>query len=400
MAHGRLRPAYLFGMLVVLGAGFFLFGIVFGKPVTVVRPVEGPLVETVVATGRVITPARIAVGSVFTGTVVRVLAEEGDRLRAGQPLAMLDDAERRAAVDQAVKTLQEADARLEQLERVGRPVAEQTLAQAEAALDLAVKEFERTRRLVEAGFYNQAQLDLARRNLDNARAGREAAAAQARSNQPDGADTRLALARQAQARAALDLARARLADTVLRAPVDAILLRKAVEPGDVVTQGKVLFELAAAGETQVELQIDEKNLARLRLGQTAQVAADAYPDRPFPAELFFIAPGVDAQKGSVAVKLRVAQVPDFVKPDMTVSAEIQVGRRERTLILPTQVVRDAAGAQPWVLVVEGGRAERRPVKLGLRGTERVEVIEGIDPKAAVIPPGTGIRPGQRVRIAD
>ncbi|NWG75578.1 MAG: efflux RND transporter periplasmic adaptor subunit, partial [Rubrivivax sp.] len=203
-----------------------------------------------------------------------------------------------------------------------------------------------------------------------------------------------------QARAALDLARARLADTVVRAPTEGIVLRKAVEPGDVVTQGKVLFELAAAGETQIELQIDEKNLGRLRLGQTAQVAADAYPDRPFPAELFFIAPGVDAQKGSVEVKLRVARAPEFIKPDMTVSAEIEVGRRERALTLPSQAVRDVAGAQPWVLVAEAGRAVRRPVKLGLRGTGRLEVVEGLKSGAAVIPATADIRAGQRVRVVE
>ncbi len=395
-----LRPAYLLSALVVLGVAVGLLRVLAGEPVTVVPVREGPLLETVVATGRVITPARIGVGPVFTATVTRVQVEEGDRVRAGQPLATLDAGERRAALDQAVKALQEADARVEQLERVGRPVADQALVQAEAALELASKEFERTRRLVEAGFYNQAQLDLARRNLDNARAGREAAAAQARSNQAGGADSRLALARQAQARAALDLARARLNDTVLRAPVDGVLLRKAVEPGDVVTQGKVLFELAAAGETQIELLIDEKNLGRLRPGQRAQVVADAYPGQPFPAELFFIAPAVDAQKGSVEVKLRVSRVPDFVKPDMTVSAEIEVGRRARALILPSAAVHDVAGAQPWVLVAEAGRAVRRPVQLGLRGTGQVEVVQGLSAGAPVIPPASGIRPGQRVRIVE
>ncbi|TCS68554.1 HlyD family secretion protein [Sulfuritortus calidifontis] len=396
----RLRPAYLLGALAVLAAAGFLFGAVAGKPVTVAIAREGPLIETVVATGRVITPARIALGPVFTATVSQVQVAEGDRVQAGQPLATLDAAERRAALEQAAKALQEADARIEQLERVGRPVADQALIQAEAALDLASKEFERTRRLVEAGFYNQAQLDIARRNLDNARAGREAAAAQAHSNQPNGADTRLARARQAQARAALDLARARLNDTVLRAPVEALVLRKMVEPGDVVTQGKVLFELAAAGETQIELQIDEKNLGRLRPGQMAQVVADAYPGQPFPAELFFIAPAVDAQKGSVQVKLRVTRVPAFLKPDMTVSAEIEVGRRERALILPSQAVRDAAGAQPWVLVAEAGRAVRRPVRLGLRGTGQVEVAEGLPAGAAVILPVSGVHAGQRVRLVE
>lgn len=383
-------------LLVMLGAALAPW--LLGRQVRTVAVTSGPLVETVISTGRVITPARIALGAVMAGTAARVMVEEGEGVRAGQPLVVLDDTERRAALEQAAQAVREAEARLEQLQRVGRPVAEQALAQAEANLGLAAAEYERAQRLFREGFYNQARLDEARRTLDNARAAREAAEAQARSNRPDGADARLALARLAQARASLEVARARLADTVIRAPVDGVILRKRVEAGDVVTAGRTLLEMAAAGETQVELQIDEKNLGRLGLGQRASVLADAYPGKPFPAEVFFIAPGVDPEKGAVQVKLRVTRVPQFLKPDMTVSAEIEVGRKEQALTLPSQVVRDASTG-PWVLVAEEGRALRRQVRLGLRGTGRVEVIGGLAAGERVIPPESGISEGQRVRVA-
>jgi HlyD family secretion protein len=108
---------------------------------------------------------------------------------------------------------------------------------------------------------------------------------------------------------------------------------------------------------------------------------------------------VDARKGSVEVKLRVPEPPDFLKPDMTVSAEIEVGRRAVALVLPSEVVRDA-GSRPWVLVADDGRAVRRPVRLGLRGTGRVEVVEGLAAGDRVIPPAAPVRAGQRVRVAE
>jgi HlyD family secretion protein len=393
------RPRHLLVLLLLLPLGIVLGRLAAGEKVRTVGVVRAPLVETVISTGRVITPARVALGAVMAGTAARVAVEEGDRVRAGQVLVVLDDVQQRAALAQAEQGVLEADARLDQLERVGRPVADQVLRQASANLELAAAEHERARRLFAEGFYNQSRLDEARRALDNARSAREAAEAQARANRPDGADVRLARVRQARARAALELARARLADTRVRAPSDGQVLRKLVEPGDVVTAGRVLLEMAAAGETQVLLQIDEKNLGRLRIGQRASVLADAYPERPFQAGLFFIAPGVDARKGSVEVKLRVPEPPDFLKPDMTVSAEIEVGRRDAALVLPSEVLRDAGG-RPWVLVADDGRAVRRPVRLGLRGTGRVEVVEGLAAGDRVIPPEAPARAGQRVRVAE
>ncbi len=397
----RIRPRYLFLTLIVLLAlGFVLRNQLIGKSIEAVEAVRQPLTETVISSGRIITPDRIDLGAELVGSVAMVAVEEGDRVSAGQILARLDDSEQRALLEQAGQGVNEAEARIEQLAQVGRPVADQGLIQADANLKLANSEFERTRQLVEAGFYNQSRLDESRRALDAARAAREAAQAQALGSRADGVETRLAVARRAQSRAGLALAQARLDNTVIRAPAAGIVVRKLVEAGDVVTQGKKLFELAVDGEIQVVLQIDEKNLGRLALGQSAQVVADAYPGRPFPAEIFHIASAVDAQKGSVEVKLRVTQVPTFIKPDMTVSTEIRVGHQPDAISLTSSAVRDAAGPQPWLLVVENGRAVRRPVKLGLVGSGVLEVREGLRPGEPVIPPASPVREGQKVRVVD
>ena len=123
-----------------------------------------------------------------------------------------------------------------------------------------------------------------------------------------------------------------------------------------------------------------------------------FPGQRFAAELVYINPGVDAQRGAVEVKLKVANPPAFLRQDMTVSVDIEVARRAGTVVVPTETVRDATGPQPWVLAVRGWRAQRQPVRLGLRGDNRIEVLEGVEPGDELIPASNGlVKAGQRVR---
>jgi HlyD family secretion protein len=393
-----LRPGVILPLVLLLAAGALLGArMLNGKRVETLATDRGELMQTVVSTGRVISPAKVEIGSVVLGTVAKIEAREGEAVKRDQVLLRLVDAEQRAALAQAQASLAEAEARVAQIEKLSGPVAVQNLRQAEANLDLAEEEYRRTRRLFEQKFFSQATLDRAERDLSNARAAVESARAQAVTTQPKGADFALALTRREQAKAAVGVARAKLDYTVVRAPADALILRRLVEPGDVVQQGKLLYELAAGGETQVVLNVDEKNLGLLALGQKAEVVADAYPGKPFSAEVFYIAPGVDPQRGTVEVKLRVPDPPPFVRSDMTVSAEIVAGRKPDAVIVDTEAIRDAASKAPWVLVARDGRAVRQPVQLGLRGTGRSEIVSGLAPGEAVVPPTeSSVREGDRV----
>jgi HlyD family secretion protein len=107
---------------------------------------------------------------------------------------------------------------------------------------------------------------------------------------------------------------------------------------------------------------------------------------------------VDAQRGTVEVKLRVPQAPDFVRPDMTVSAEILAAKRLDTVTLESDAIRDAASPSPWVLAVRDGRTVRQPLKLGIRGAGRTEILAGLAAGDRVVPPSEqSVREGQRVR---
>lgn len=392
-----LKPALLI-VLALAATGFFLRNVILGKPVETYEAVRSDLVQSVVASGRVTTPQRVSVGAVITGRVTRIPVKEGQSVKRGDVLIELDDEDERAAVAQARGAVAQAEAKLRQLRELGLPAAEQALLQAQANHTQARLQHERAVELKTKGFVSQAALDDAQRNLDVAESQLRAARLQVESNRPAGSDFALAQTALAQARASLGLAQAKLDQTVVRAPVDGTLIARSVEPGNVVQSGKELMALAPVGETQVVVQIDEKNLAQLKLGQRAIASADAYPRDRLAAELIYINPGIDALRGSVEVKLRIADPPDYLRQDMTVSVDIEVARRAGVVVVPADAVHDSNGAEPWVLAVAGRRAERRPVRLGLKGDGRVEILDGLRPGDRVIPVGVPmIKSGQRVR---
>lgn len=371
-----------------------------GPKVEVATVVRRDVVQTVVASGRVATPYRVDVGSQVVGTVAEVPVREGQAVRAGQPLVVLESSEARAMLRQAEVAVAQAEARMRQLRELQLPVASQSLLQAEANLANARAQFERTARLHDSGFVGQAALDEARRASQVAQTQADSAREQLETVRPSGSDHALAVAALEQARAGRLAAQARLAYATLRAAYDGTLIARNVERGDVVQPGKVLMVLAPAGETQVVLQLDERNLGKLKVGQPALVSADAFPSQRFAAELTYVNPGVDAQRGTVEVKLRVPEPPAYLRQDMTVSVDIEVARRPQALAVPADALREASGPAPWVLVISKGRAQRRPVELGLRGEGWVEVFSGPAEGEFVVPAGNSrIKEGQRLRPA-
>jgi len=399
-AAGRLLWASWPRRLAVLGAAvlalFLAVRLARGREVAAFLVESRPIVQKVVATGRVRPPARAALASLVLGRVQAVLVREGDAVAAGQKLLQLEDVEASAALRQAAGRVAEAAARLEQVRGVGGRQAAEALQQAGLKVTQAEQDAARARMLAEAGSGSRQAADDAERALQVARSQRDSAAAQAASA-AGGPDERLAAAALVQAEAARAVAAQRLAETVLTAPGAGLVVARDAEPGDVVAAGKQVLAVTLDGATQLTAQVDEKNLALLQPGQPARASADAFPDRPFDARVASISPSVDPARGTVEVRLDVPSPPAFLRADMTVSVNVEVGHKDAALVAPTEVVRDPTGA-PWVLAIAGGVAERRAVRLGLRGDGLVEIVEGLAAGEAVVAPGGPfVAPGDRVR---
>jgi HlyD family secretion protein len=365
------------GLALVAAVGWWGVPAVLGPQPRAVAVRRHEIVQTVVASGRVESPARINIGSQLTGRVTAVPVVEGQVVVAGQLLIGLDEADASAALEQARAAVAQAQARIDQLRELLLPVAEQALAEAEANRSNVQQQWTRTQELRTNGFVSQSDLEVADRGLSIANGDHETARLRLQATRPGGADHAIAQSDLRQANASLRLAQAGLDHTAIVAPADGTLIARSVERGDVVQPGKVLMELSPQGKLQLVVQIDEKNLRRLAIGQLALAAADAWPERRFDARLVFVNPGIDASRGSVEVKLDVLDPPDILRQDMTVSVDIEVARRSDALGLPPAALHDASGKAPWVLVVVDGRVQRRAVQLGARGEEQVEILAGL-----------------------
>ncbi len=371
-----------------------------GPQVPAVALQAQPLVRTLQFSARVETRSRVYVGSTMVGRVEQVLVREADAITPGQLLVQLESAEQQAAWQQAQASLAQAQAQLANVRSNSRIGRQAQVAQAQASLTQAQSDWARTEQLVGQGFLSQATLEERRKVLDVAAAQLRAAQAQAQASADGGAELQAAQAQVQQAQAAVAAAQAKLAQTRIVAPSPGRVLQRDVEPGQIVQAGTALLQLALEGPTLIVAQVDERFLDQLREGQPAQVVADAFADQRLAARVVSIAPGVDAQRGAVEVKLALdAPPPAFLREDMTLSVSVETGRSDQALVLPLQALQAVKeGADhARVLVLQGRTAVPQTVQVGLRTLEAAEITQGLQAGDVVLLPPA--QPGQRVRAA-
>lgn len=351
----------------------------------------GPLVQDVVATGRIAAPSRVEVGAEIAGLVLERRVTDGDRVAPGDVLVVLRARDLEARRD-------EARAALATLRQADRPEAQARLREASAALAQSERDYARRRELGARQLVARESVEQAAQAVVAARAAVDQARVAAAAVSGG--------AREAQLREQLAGAEAQLERAVVRATVAGTVLARHVEPGDVVRAGDALLDIARDAPGEMLVPMDEKHLARVRVGQSATCIADAFPDRPFAATVFHVAPGVDPARGTVDVRLRIDPEATFVRQDMTATATIHTGRRDKALVVPNDALLGASDAsdRATVLRVRDGRVQRTPVRLGLRGLAASEVVEGLRAgdqvvAAGALAPADLPEDGQRVRIA-
>jgi HlyD family secretion protein len=372
------------GVLALAGLAGGVVAIARGPRVSVVRVTEREVVQTVVSSGRVAPASRASLGLAAAGVVRAVHVDVGVHVEAGQLLLELEDAEAQAQLAQAQARLGGAQAGLVAARGLRAPLAAQGEVQAAIAVERARAELARRERLLAAGAMAEAERDEAQRALAVVESQARGAAVQRAALGAGGAESRAASAQLAEATAAVAAAEQRLAQMQLVARAPGVVAARHVEPGDVAQPGRVLLELLRDGPLELVITPDEQNLALLREGQPALASADAFPGVRFDARVTRIAPAVDARRGTVEVRLAIPSPPPVLRPEMTVSVEIEVARRARAVALPARLVRDAGTSTPWVLVAVDGRAVRRDVRLGLRGDDVLELAAGVREDELVI----------------
>ncbi len=393
-----LLKRILWGALLLAIVGAIAFYVT--RPKFVMVDIVSPKLEdvqtSVVASGRVLAPARVELGATITGRVQRVAVRDGARVAEGELLVQLEQQELNASIAQARAVRDRARARVESVTKLALPTAQESQSQAQSNVALAEREWKRSQELAAKGFISQSRVDESERQVQVARSQLAASKSQVTAQSTQGAESQQARQQLLEADAALELAQAKLAQTVIRAPAAGVVLERLTEPGDIAQPAKRMMTLALDGPSRLIVQVDEKNLPLLQVGRTALAAADAFPNERFEAVIAYISSGVDASRGTVELRLDIAKPPAFLKADMTVSIEVAGPVLKQAMMLPADALRQLQSDGPFVLIERDGVATRAAVRTGLQTQGRVQVLDGVAPGERVILP-RDIEAGARVR---
>jgi len=308
------------------------------------------------ASGYVVAQRKAAVSSKATGRLDWLGVEEGSVVHSGELLARLESGDVAAAKAQAAANLATARTSLEQAR----------VEQKDAARNLA-----RNKELVAQGIISRSDYDTAQARYDR-----------------DVAASAGALSAITSAQAALTGAAVALDYTQIRAPFDGVVLTKNADVGDIVSPlaaaanaKAAVVTLADMGSLEVEADVSEANLSKVKVGQPCEILLDALPESRFRGVLHTIVPTADRSKGSVMVKVRFLDRDKRVLPEMSAKVaflERPVGPGEtkpRIALPPSAIVtRDGKSV---VFVVQGDKAVQTPVTLGVRVGDLVEVVSGV-----------------------
>ncbi|MDZ7652685.1 MAG: efflux RND transporter periplasmic adaptor subunit [Burkholderiaceae bacterium] len=307
-------------------------------PVEVVQLVPQRVVEELQAVGTMRANQSVVLRPEVTGRVAAIGFRDGQYVKKGQLLVGLDAA------------LNEAE-----------------VAQAKAELELANANLKRTADLASKNFVSSSAQDTAESNV-----------------------TVLA--------ARLQLAEARLARMRIVAPFDGVVGLRAISIGDVVKDGTDLVNVEDIGRLKVDFRLPERTFTQLKVGQAVEVSTDAVPGLLYKGRVDAINPRIESGGRSLEVRAELPNTDGKLRPGMFARVRVIVGDRAEALLVPEEAI-VPQGDKFFVFRVVDDKAQRVPVKLGVRRDGQVELLDNIKAGDRVVTAGVRVqRDGQPVRV--
>src|SRR5579872_4084442 len=371
-------------LLVLGGAGATAYKLFAGTPVvetaTAAQPsAEGP--GTALNASGYVTPRRRAtIAAKITGRVTGVYFDEGTHVRQGQLLATLDDSDVKRALESAT-----AD----------RDSAQAAIADYVVQLKNAKIQLGRAEQLQKAGVQTQEALDNA-------------------STAADSLTAKIALAKQQTAAAESRIREAQQAvdNTVIRAPFDGIVVSKDAQVGEMVSPISAgggftrtgIATIVDMASNEIEVDVNENYIARVKQGQEVTAVLDAYPDWKIPCRVRTIIPTADRQKATVEVRIAFDKLDPRILPDMGVKVTFlgdenkQANQGPVGVMVPQNAVRDDGG-QKIVFLVKGDHVERHAVTVGRTNGTQAQILAGLTSGDTVVVGGPrDLRDGEAVAV--
>ncbi len=369
-------------------------------PVTIARAETRPVQRSVETVGSLVPWQDVVVKTEQPGTVARLFVDLGDAVARGTVLAEYDAREFQLAVEQAEADLGAAKQSLARartgveaseaaLRRVrdNRAALEADVARTRSQLDWAQSELARSQELF-------AKQLIAARDVDSARTQHGVATAQlavvasALAQHPDQvriaeaqldsdrAALRVAEAEVARREATAGIARKRLGDTTVRAPIGGFVAKRHLSAGEYVKENTPVFTVVALDPLKYTGTVPERFAPELRVGQRIEVGVEAYPGRTFPGQVTRLSPAVEMQTRSLALEGRVPNADNRLRPGFFAKGVVFTRTEPAVAFVPAEAVVYFVGVSK-VFVVANGKVEERLVKAGTRQGGLVEIADGV-----------------------
>ncbi len=305
-------------------------------------------------TGSLVSKARVDVKAETTGRVLRFSKMEGDAVSAGEAVVWVEPENYKLATRQADSSVQVADA---------------ALARTRVLREHAASELDRAKNLLGSGGITDKDYKLAQVTEQESRT-----------------QVSLAEAQLAQARAALDVARKRERDTVVRAPVAGEIQHKFINEGAYVEPPTPVFTLVDNGRLELESPVSTVDLGVVKAGQKVTFAVNSYPGERFLGTVVEIAPAVETQSRAAMVRIAVSNSGRRLKAGMFAEGEIQTGVVQQAIVIPASALYrdDRSMKDSFVYTVENGVAKKRAVKIGRERGSEVQIASGLSPGQLVL----------------
>ncbi len=321
----------------------------------------------VMGTGTLEARVQTTISPKISGRIVEVIVDQGSRVATGDLLVRLDDDELQQQVAIAQANVNAASAAIVRLKT--------DKTRSAAVYEQAKKSHDRTVHLVEQNAASRDDVDKAIEALAVAEAGVSRSEAEIAEGQ------KVLVA----AEKTLEYHRARLHDTKIMAPFDGLIIKRNREPGDVVVPGSSILSLISTDELWINAWVDETEISKLATDQPARVLFRSESEKPYPGKVVRLGREADRETREFIVDVRVLELPFNWAVGQRVEAFIEIVNKDDVLVLPLEFVVRRDG-KTGVFTLAGGVAEWRPVKLGVRSRDNIEVMAGLAEGEMVLSP--------------
>lgn len=324
-------------------------------PVVVEEVKLGTVEEKLSLTGNVEPQSQVTVYSEVNGKVEKLAVDIGDNVTKGDLIAIIEKEKLILQVERLEAALESAEVNLENLE----------------------KDYERFKNLLEQNVVSQQR-------FDSVKTAYESAQAQVK-----------------ELKASLQLNKIQLADSTISAPISGVIAQKFIEEGDMVNAtSQPVVSIVDMDTVKVMVNVTEKDIANIKIGQSARIKVDAYPSKIFEGKVSNISPVLDLASRTAPIEVKILNPDHSLKPGMFARVDLVLTSHENIVVVPRDSILEK-NDKKYVFVVEDGKARQKEVITGLEETEIVQILSGLKKGEFLITEGqNSVEEGAEIKIIE